>query len=220
MSLSSFWAGVLLASVVWLIVWRRAALDLAHEVRRPMTALLLAAEGLRAHLRDHEMDALTKQVQKASDLLTRADLASRVLGRLGRPQSVRDLDASEPVEEVLRAWAPAARALGREIQIPQGVLHGRVNAPDQIAQCLASLVANALEHGAGDVVLSSRATAEGGIGIEVANATGDGSQWFADHRYRGRGLRIAGAVARRGGARLVPWSAESGSARLEVSTKV
>jgi len=215
-------AGVLLgaaaSSAIWVAVWRRAAQDLAHEVRRPMTALVLAGEGLRSLLAAGEYDALTCQVQAASSMLGVSDPLSRFLTKLGRRSGGPGFQLGGVVSSSVAAWAPVARSAGRRIRLQDELPSLEIREPEALHGALSNLIANALEHGSGDISVSSVARPGGGWAIEVANdslgCSGSGPEVHSVAR-RGRGERIASSEVRRLGGRLQRWSPHANLASLE-----
>ena len=211
-----FLSAALIGAGTMLGLWCRSVRDMAHEVRRPMTALLLASESCRDHLSEHELKAIQDQVIRASDLLDSADpVAAFISKRSGHPQKAR-LPLPDLVESVAAAWGPAARLLGRRIMFEGSSSRMRLVEAVALDRGLGNLVANALEHGAGDVVIQSANGSNGETLLEVRNL-GQGcalKQWTGGRR--GRGQRIAAAQARQAGWGLSRWSEASGKARIEI----
>ncbi len=157
------WLAAAAALAGWVGARRRLAsrLELVaradHELRGPLAAVGLGLEAL-GRARRPPSPATLAAVEGA---LGRARLALDDLSaaRSGR----RGGDRSETVEvgEVLRRtaeqWAAAASARGVELVLaaaPPAVVRGDAR---RLAQATGNLVANALEHGAGPVVVSGRA---------------------------------------------------------------
>jgi signal transduction histidine kinase len=149
-----------------------------HELRRPLTALLLAAE------RGMPPGAELERVQLGLE-----DLAA---ARAGRRAVVR----REAVDlfDVTRAAARGSAA------VDWGAGRATVRTdPRRLAQALGNLVANAAEHGRGPVVVRGH-RAGTSVRIEVADR---GPGIPGGRRRRGaRGLTIAEAAAQDAGARL------------------
>ena len=176
----------------------------SHELRRPLTAARLAVAplGERAAPVDAELRRAT---------LALADLEA--IRGAGGPAERHDLVAVEELlRDVVAAWQPTARAAGRELRLDAvepgaAAVHGHVG---RIFQAVGNLVANALDHGAGDVGLAARAGAHARVRLEVRDA-GPGlpapvevlaARARGGRGTRGRGLAIAAAIARRHGGRL------------------
>jgi two-component system sensor histidine kinase QseC len=192
--------------------WRaRARLErvarAVHELRSPLCAARLA---VHAAARDHGWPALApidRELGRAAAALDDLDAARSGAARAER---LEDVDAGDLLDEVCRAWAPLAWPVQRLVRVEPSLAPPVIRADRQrLIQALGNLVANALEHGAGTVVLRAevdrgrvRLTVEdGGGGLPVGVAAlirrprgGRGS--------RGRGLAIVDEIARRHGGRL------------------
>jgi signal transduction histidine kinase len=182
-----------------------------HEVRGPLTALGLAVAGM-----DRRGEAPVRCLATLEVELTRAAAAIEDLVCAGRGR--RTLDRPEAVElgALLRAAVAAWTAGGHAVRLePVGetwLLADRV----RLARAVANLVANAVEHGGGAVVVRVRG-GSGSLAIEVADE-GHGlpapvatlmAQAHAGRR--GHGLAIAAETARRHGGRLVARPAARGA---------
>jgi signal transduction histidine kinase len=177
-----------------------------HEVRGPLCTAQLALEGLERSARVEAIGIELRRAALALDDLTgrsRRDVAAVDAGRL--------LADAAPV---WRAFADAHGATLRVVPAPAVV----VGEPLRLAQACANLVTNAVEHGGGDVRVTSRAAgrevcievADNGPGLPaplpalVAAARGRRSA-------RGHGLAIATAIAERHGGRLTEQPALRGA---------
>jgi signal transduction histidine kinase len=175
----------------------------AHEVRGPLCAALLGLERLAG-----SDDPLTLAAVELE--LRRAALAIDELASPRRPAG-----AAEPVDlgGLLTAAAPGWRALaaahGARLAVeacPGLVVHGdRL----RLAQACGNLVANAVEHGGGDVCVRARAlgpavrveVTDGGPGLpRPVGALVAGAR--VRRSRRGHGLAVAARVAARHGGRL------------------
>ena len=167
-----------------------------HELRGPATALALACERMRREPRAaHYAAALRAQLDRLE-----AGLSDLQGARAGRRPARR----SEPVE--LRAAARAAVAPW-ELE-PGAVAFGWLGGPaparvdrGALAKALGNLIANAAEHGEGEIRVRGRTTRVG-VRIEIRNANRSGGAAFGDGD-RGRGLRIAERAARELGGRVL-----------------
>jgi signal transduction histidine kinase len=178
---------------------RREVLNRAlHELRRPLQALTLAwpqpASGGRDHL-GLALEAL-------------GDLDRQVNGEHGpiRPRKVALIDAHTLAADALRRWRGPAATRGRAIELSWRANGSRLICdPNAVARALDNLIANALEHGSGPILLDGSvragrlrlAVADGGRasrGSEIAVARNHGVR-------RGHGLRIVAEIAAAHGGR-------------------
>ena len=167
-----------------------------HELRGPAAALALACERMRREPRAaHHAAALRAQLDRLE-----AGLADLQRARGGG----RGVRGPEPVE--LRSAAKAALAPW-ELE-PGAVAVGWLGGPaparvdrGALAKALGNLIANAAEHGEGEIRVRGRTT-RAGVRIEIRNAnrTAGAAAGDAD---RGRGLRIAERAARELGGRVL-----------------
>jgi signal transduction histidine kinase len=184
-----------------------------HEIRGP-----LAAAGLAAHAAARRGSPLPPSVVEHE--LWRAARAVEDLGAAGSgardaPAAGRDraerVNAAALLERQAALWTRVGAARGRVVH-PLAVVDGRGDGspplvaadPVRLAQATANLIANALDHGAGDVQLVLRTTA-GRVRIEVSDA-GPGlpaalgaliARPRAGRGARGRGLAIAAEIVGR-----------------------
>jgi signal transduction histidine kinase len=137
---------------------RRLLSDASHELRTPLAVLRTEVQlALRGERDAHELRAALESVGQEADRLSRLADDLLVLARSDQGQlPIRP----EPLDtaELLRAAAARAGAGGRQV-ITEENGDGLVVAadPDRAAQALDNLLANALNHGKGDVRLSARA---------------------------------------------------------------
>lgn len=166
-----------------------------HELRGPAAALALACERMRREPRAaHHAAVLRAQLDRLE-----AGLSDLQRARGGR----RPTRGREEVE--LRSAARSALAPW-EVE-PGAVAFGWLGGPaparvdrGALAKALGNLIANAAEHGEGEIRVRGRTT-RAGVRIEIRNANRKvGAVLAAD---RGRGLRIAERAARELGGRVL-----------------
>jgi signal transduction histidine kinase len=169
------WALAFLLAVAVLRLRRRLELvaRAEHELRGPLTAVALAAESLRRG-RDVDLDAELARARTALADLTEARRGRRAVA-VPRP-----LDLERGVRSSAGAWGASVdwRAGPAAVSADGG----------RVAQALGNVLANAAEHGTGDVTVVAERD-ESRVRVRVANE-------------RGHGLRIAGDAARDAGGRL------------------
>ena len=170
-----------------------------HELRGAATALALVCEALR---RDPSVRHHGAAIDAQLDRL-RAGLADLEAARTGKSA----VPMPEPVElSSLTRAAVEFAWLGGPVPVR---LDRR-----RFAQALGNVLANAAEHGAGDVRVIGRAH-EGGVSVEVINAVDDPPA--TPSAGRGRGLLIAsGAAEELGGHLSFEIAGDSAVATLEL----
>jgi signal transduction histidine kinase len=199
-------------AVAWAGVgWRLRAVRAAglaracHELRGPLTAARL---GLQLGLRT---GGLTREQLRAIDLaLDRAGLAVDDLHSARRPTPSRPVDIAALVRDSAAAMRPLAAAHDAHLSVnvpgePVLVRGERL----RLAQLVGNLLANAIEHGGGEVELALTvrgdtvrvAVHDGGSGLTASPAR------LARHARRvdparGHGWSISAPIARRHGGRL------------------
>jgi len=191
-------AGCLVTGLVATLELRRRLELVAraeHELRGPATGLSLACESLRRDpLGRRHAIVLEAQLDRLRCGL--ADLEAARRGRRGR--TVRaPAELASATEAALRPWRDWLGGTSFEWHggpAPALLQRGR------LAQALGNLVANAAEHGAGEVRVRGRTTARG-VRIEVRNSVAP--RLPDSRRDRGRGLAIASRAARDLGGRLL-----------------
>jgi signal transduction histidine kinase len=181
-----------------------------HELRGPLTAarLMLATIERRREAPAQRIAGLDLELRRAG--LALDDFAA---ARSGRRIIDRDepVDVDELLEEQLASWTAVAGAFASSVRLGAR-LPGAVVQGDRLrlAQAVSNLVANALEHGPGDIELGARAIGRRHVRIEVVDE-GPGlpasvSELVRRPRAglgrRGRGLAIAADIAERHGGRL------------------
>jgi two-component system sensor histidine kinase/response regulator len=125
---------------------------LGHDLRNPLSAILMAAHMLQHQSDNETVRGTAKRILMSGRRMTRMiddmfDLArARLAG--GIPLKLTHADLAEPVHRVVREYAIAFPA--RRIDLQQdGDLTGEWDA-DRLAQVASNLIGNALQHGEAD----------------------------------------------------------------------
>jgi hypothetical protein len=164
---------------------RQLLREALHELRRPLAGLLLSTAD------DPRGAALGEQVRAAL-----SDLDSALEGRRSRRPARERLTVARLFDEARLRWAGAGVRISDAPDIELNA--DRV----QLGMALDNLIANGLEHGSGEVLVSARSV-DGSCRVEVTN--GPAVRYATGERdlARGHGLRIAGREAQREGGRLL-----------------
>jgi signal transduction histidine kinase len=232
------WLVASLAAALAIVGWRllsirgEAVTRASHELRGPITAARLGLElGARSgRLEPDRLRAIDLELDRAT--LALDDLGGARLLRHGRQRCglarIGEVELRELVASSVEAWRAAAEAHGVNLQLRWGggaslVVGDRL----RIAQATGNLIANAIEHGGGDVEV--RGTVQSaGVRIEVIDGgpglpapvaelarrarRGYGQADRGRRRAgRGRGLAIATAVAEAHGGRLASAPCDRGA---------
>ena len=195
-----------------LVLWRRHCLSLiaqaSHELRGPLQAALLGLHGLGDPGDGARLAAIDLELRRAARAVE--DLSAAASGRRA-VESASEVELGELLEDAGAAWEllAAHRGVALAVETPARPLLVRADRL-RIAQALANLVANAVEHGGGQVRVRVRSAA-GSARVEVTDG-GPGlpaplAELVAAARgrrdRRGHGLALAAVIARRHGGRLV-----------------
>ena len=178
---------------------RRAELvaDAAHELRGPLTAISLGIEALR------RQPAARRRADALGVELCRLQVAAEDAAAAGRGRRARRRPDAGSDQELLaqsgEAWRPAAERRGGRVSFDwkddgASVLADR----RRLAQAFGNLLANAVEHGGGEIVVRGRRS-EGGLRIEVEDAGGGAPRAPGRRRAARSRARDRGACARAGG---------------------
>jgi signal transduction histidine kinase len=200
---------------------RRAAVaEACHELRGPLAAvsLGLALEGRKGRLPAAGLRAIELELGLAAVALDDLEAAPRrARARLdGAPVSLRAL-----LEDSVEAWRAAAGVRGVELRLcwsgPDALVEGD---QPRLAQATGNLIANAIEHGGGEVEVSGRLGRDL-VRIEVSDEGPGLDAPVARLIRRGRpgdrhghGLRITHTIAVAHGGRLAAAPSERGARLL------
>ena len=167
-----------------------------HELRGPATAMLLACERLAGDpVAARHAAAFAVQLDRL--IAGFADLAE---ARGARPPAAGSnvVELREYARSTLAAWDGSVRASLDWGAGPVPIEGDR----GRLAQALGNVIANAAEHGAGEVSVRARRR-KGVVRVEVANANRTSAGTAPSRQGRGRGLDIAARAARDLGGRLL-----------------
>jgi signal transduction histidine kinase len=191
-----------------------------HELRGPLAAARLGLElGVRVgELSPAQLRALDLELGRAS--LALDDLAAAGLSaRDGRAR--HEVDVAELLGDSVEAWRAPAAARGAALAFEWAGAPARVWGERlRLAQATGNLIANAIEHGGGEIsVRGSLAPEHHRVRIEVVDAGPGLPAPVADlarrprggRGARGRGLAIAATIARDHGGRLAAAPSEHGA---------
>jgi signal transduction histidine kinase len=200
-TLIAAFAGWGLALAMLVELRRRAALvaDAAHELAGPLTAISLGIEALRrqpaARRRADALEVELCRLQVAAE-----DAAAAARGRRARPRPA-PVPLRELAERSSEAWRPAAERRGGRVSFDWKTDALSISADRRrLAQAFGNLLANAIEHGGGEIVVRGRRSGDG-LRIEVEDA-GGGASARGGRSRRGRGLGIAARALEHAGGRL------------------
>lgn len=187
---------------------RDFAADASHQLRTPLTALLMRLEEIAA---TDDLDVVAEestiaiaQVERLSRVVD--DLMSRTRSGVGASPAV-SLDSV--LASLQREWQPAFAAARRSIHVSGERGLGVRATPVALAQILTTLLENSLAHGRGTVEISARRSGPSVV-IEVTDGGEGVPATIAPHVFErsvsssgtGLGLSLARDLAEAAGGRL------------------
>jgi signal transduction histidine kinase len=189
---------------------RRLAADASHQLRTPLTALSMRLEEIVA-TDDHETvkeeaTIALGQVERLTDVVQRLLTNSRD----PRTGSAVDFELDEVIRQQVEEWRPAYQGEGRSMVLSGARGLRAVGTPGAVAQVLATLIENALMHGAGTVTLHTRVTgnqavvevSDDGPGVPPDLGTRVFERSVSGRNSTGLGLAVARDLAEADGGRL------------------
>ena len=149
---------------------REFAADASHQLRTPLTALSMRLEEILAAADQPEVvhEEGTAALLQAERL---TDVVSQLLGRTHRPAGRRPAEVSvdDVVAQQVVEWDPAFRRRNRKLEVSgEKNLTAHVT-PGTLSQLIATLLDNALVHGAGTVGIRTSLTPKSVV-IEVRDS--------------------------------------------------
>ena len=200
------------AALVWSLACRHAGAERRESVARACHELALRA----GELSSATLHAVDLELSRAA--LALADLGSTGPGE-GAPEHWVAVDVFQLVSECVEASRAHAHACGCRLELDWAGA-GRTAWGDRVrlAQATRNLLANAIEHGGGDVCVRGR-----GDGATLRVEVTDSGRGLpapvaelvrrprAGRGTRGRGLAIAAAIAERHGGRIAAAPSDRGA---------
>ena len=202
-----------------------------HELRGPLCAVGLGVElaGRSGQLPPRRVRALELELGRARQALDDLAVAGGV-----RPRAHPTRTAAAPVAlgpllgESADAWRDVAGSRRMRVELPPGAEVFVTGERVRLTQAICNLLANALEHGEGDVVVRLRVGAgvaridvcDGGRGLPAPLSKLIGGGRFRSWRgwlpstqvsEHGHGLRIVAAIASSHGGRLISAPSDRGA---------
>jgi signal transduction histidine kinase len=192
---------------------RELAIDVSHQLRTPLTALSMRLEEIIASAGDPEVvreegTAALAQAERLADVVSQLLSPARRVGAA----SVTLHDVDKVVAQQMTEWEPAFRRAGRKMVLTGDAGLAAYFTPGGLAQVIATLLDNALMHGAGTVTIRRSQSARSVV-IEVADEGGgvpaDLVSRIFERSVSGRpegtglGLALARTMAAADGGRIV-----------------
>jgi len=146
---------------------REFAADASHQLRTPLTALSMRLEEMVAAA---DQPAVVREEGAAALVQTErlAEVVSQLLGRTRSPAggSRKRVPIDDVVAQQVVEWDPAFRRKNRKLEVAGDKNLRAYGKPGTLSQVIATLLDNALVHGAGTVAIRTSRTANSVV-IEV-----------------------------------------------------
>ncbi|MFD4324567.1 sensor histidine kinase [Nocardioides sp. NPDC058538] len=217
---------------------RQLVADASHQLRNPLAALRLRADGLESHVNstgERSYAGLTKELERLETLLDQLMSLARAqeagVARAGGRVTVPNQVVGTVIRERVEAWRPAAEAAGQSLEVTRDL--PEVAVAGVLDQILDVLIDNAIRYaGPGaHVELSATETADGVVGWVRDDGPGlEHDEWhLATERFwrsgdqrtgSGLGLAIAEELAGANGGRVRLRPAEPVGTIAEFSLRV
>jgi len=143
---------------------------LGHDLRNPLSAILMAAHMVQHQSDDETVRGTAKRILMSGRRMTRMidDMLDLARARLagGIPLKLTHSELGEPVQRIVREYEIAFPERRIELQ-PNGNLTGEWDA-DRLAQVVSNLIGNALQHGAVDGSVQVRLDGSHDESVEVS----------------------------------------------------
>ena len=192
---------------------RELAIDASHQIRTPLTALSMRLEEMVAAADDPEVvreegTAALAQAERLADVVTQLLSPARRVGAGSATLGGIDRVVSQQMTE----WEPAFRRAGRKMVLTGDSRLKAYFTPGGLAQVIATLLDNALMHGAGTVTIRRSQSARSVV-IEVEDEGGGVPAELVSRIFErsvsgrpegtGLGLSLARTMAAADGGRVV-----------------
>jgi signal transduction histidine kinase len=192
---------------------RELAIDVSHQLRTPLTALSMRLEEMVASADDPEVvreegTAALAQAERLADVVSQLLSPARRVGAA----SITLHDVDKVVAQQMTEWEPAFRRAGRKMVLTGDAGLAAYFTPGGLAQVIATLLDNALMHGAGAVTIRRSQSARSVV-IEVEDEGGGVPAELVSRIFErsvsgrpegtGLGLSLARTMAAADGGRVV-----------------
>jgi two-component system sensor histidine kinase/response regulator len=140
---------------------------LGHDLRNPLSAILMAAHMVQHQSSDETVRSTAKRIVTSGRRMTRMidDLLDLARARLagGIPLKIAQSDLAEPVLKIVREYETAFPDRRIELQ-QEGNVSGEWDA-ERLAQATSNLIGNALQHGVPNSTVQVRLDGSGSDGV-------------------------------------------------------
>jgi two-component system OmpR family sensor kinase len=216
---------------------RRFVADASHELRTPLALMRTELElALRRRRSPEELEAAIRSASEETDRLSRIaeDLLLIARSDAGElPLRRENVHVAEIIESVVQRYGRQAADAARRIETECNPRLAVAADPLRLEQALGNLVDNAIQHGAGEIVIACRPE-NGSVRLSVSDGGPGFPEPFAERAFerfsradeaRGRGgsglgLAIVDLIARSHGGAAGVERSESGGAEVWLTIPV